>query len=299
MKRFLLFLVTVLLFASCKDNSPAWHVEAAYIDQWENILLKAGEAGKFLPVKEYKNAASAKNGFIISRHPATGKTSSVMVYKELNKTMKVDNSNILALDPWMIFRKSGNAGLSYNRVTSAGEGTIYLAGKEPDDVSAWAAQFLQESPGVFPTDQSTWQEAETDLFLNRIFQGGADTYTWDDLWFRFNHTPLSWFYAPLSYIRNMPGDQTDTLAATLFPLKQGETRYGIQAETLWVTPAGETEEFKPLLDWLLSANGQTIIANELGWIPANPQGKPFNAVCKSAQLAWLRSGYVWDIDGGI
>jgi hypothetical protein len=175
---------------------------------------------------------------------------------------------------------------------------LYLAGKEKTDVEAWAAQFLRGKDTSFPADISAWTAMENALHLNRIFQGGADTYSWDDLWLRFRQDTQAWFYAPLGRIRNLRGDQTDNLAADIFPPGTGETGYGIQAEMLWLTPLGSAksrEKLRALWEWARSGETETALANALGWIPANPQGRPYNAVCYQAQLAWLRSSYVWTV----
>ena len=45
--------------------------------------------------------------------------------------------------------------------------------------------------------------------------------------------------------------------------------------------------------WLKDPRTQTLIANEIEWIPAHPSGTPFNTIAWEAQIAWLRSSFIW------
>jgi hypothetical protein len=38
---------------------------------------------------------------------------------------------------------------------------------------------------------------------------------------------------------------------------------------------------------------QTAIANMINWIPAHPEGVPYNPLTWEAQVAWINSSFVW------
>jgi hypothetical protein len=102
-------------------------------------------------------------------------------------------------------------------------------------------------------------------------------------------------------VREMAPYQMGLLRSARFPERKGWTEYGIQADILWAIPCMGKEEFSASLEeisrWLKSARTQTIIANRLNWIPAHPGGTPFNPVSREAQLAWISSSFVWQMEG--
>jgi hypothetical protein len=86
------------------------------------------------------------------------------------------------------------------------------------------------------------------------------------------------------------------LDATRFPEPPGWTEYGLEADILWALPFGNKKQVKKLKNadiWLKDPQTQTIIANEIEWIPAHPSGTPFNTITWEAQIAWLRSSFIW------
>jgi hypothetical protein len=108
---------------------------------------------------------------------------------------------------------------------------------------------------------------------------------------------MVWLYAPLSRIRRLSPYRMGVLDATRFPEREDWNVYGIQAEVLWALPFGRKGDREKLdrrvRDWLRSARVQTIIANTIGWIPAHPQGTPYNTVSYESQMAWINSSFIW------
>jgi hypothetical protein len=207
----------------------------------------------------------------------------------------------LALDPWLVFRKTGDPHLSLKRVLDGrgGEGALLLPGAEAEAVHAWTAQLLQASPGVFPPDRQAWEDAEAHLvYGNRRFQQGALTSSWLDAWLRLLGSESAWLYAPLSGTRSLAPYDAGRLDATIFPIHGDWHTYGLQADILWALPL-ESAQPEPKIDealaWLAGPETQTIIADLLGWIPAQNGGKPRDTLSRQAQVAWFSSGFVWSI----
>jgi hypothetical protein len=101
-------------------------------------------------------------------------------------------------------------------------------------------------------------------------------------------------------VREFPPYRLGRLRAARFPERKDWTEFGIQAEILWAVPFTGKEEDAASLEeitaWLKDAQTQTIIANRLNWIPAHPGGTPFNPVSREAQLAWISSSFVWQME---
>jgi hypothetical protein len=282
---------------------PIWYVEEEFQSRWGRIVRAAGPPfrrfavfprGKALPENRY--------GYIISPNPPGFERSEtgvpVRIIPELSRTREWGGALALAVDPWMVFRKHQDPELERGRIDAAegGEGLLLLPGGDKGAVFAWLSQLLQERPGVFPGAAAVWEEAAAQLFEGRRFQPGAMTYNWVDLWPLLNRRDLLWLYAPLSRIRALPPYRMGTLDATRFPVQEDWNIYGIQAEVLWAQPFGEgkgRKEMEAARDWLRRARTQTIIANEIDWIPAHPQGTPYNTVSWESQAAWINSSFIW------
>jgi hypothetical protein len=205
---------------------------------------------------------------------------------------------VLALDPWMILRRHQNPEPRRDWIDSpeAGERIMLIPGANPEAVRAWQAQLLQEGPGVFSGDPLRWEETRRSLFGNGRFQDGALTYTWVQIWPLLLRDEPAWLYSPVSRARALPPYRMGLLDATRFPEPPGWTEYGLEADILWAFPFGnkkQRQKIKNAGTWLQDPHTQTLIANEIEWIPAHPSGTPYNTIAWEAQIAWLRSSFVW------
>jgi hypothetical protein len=221
----------------------------------------------------------------------------MVLYKGLAASREHDGALVLALDPWMMFKDFRDPAVSRSRVDGGGEGILIVPGRDWDSRRAWAAQLLQRQSGVFPQDQAVWQAAVEGMFRdNPRFQPGAETYGWIDAMPLLYRSSPAWVYAPLSRIRSQPYQDTSGLEAHRYPEPDDWHEFGIQAAMLWAIPFGAEKNPKKLGDlqtWLAAPATQTAIANALGWIPAHPSGTPYNAISRSARLAYLSSSFIW------
>jgi hypothetical protein len=293
---------------------PAWHVEAGLEQQWGEFLGSAPTPPPFTRMAVYDPAAGLGKGrcgvVITKTFPAEGigAPSSeedpweppVRLYPGLYRDRGDYQGAIpLALDPWLVFRKTGDPRLDLERVLNpaGGPGVLILPGAEPDAVYAWATQLLQISPGSFSMERQAWDDAEQQLvYDNRRFQQGALTYVWLDAWLALLGKEPAWLYAPLSRTRGLASYDSGRLDAVVFPFPEDWNTYGLQAEILWAIPA-PSEKPEPEIDeaesWLAGPEIQTLLAEILDWIPAQPGGKPHDTLARQAQVAWFSSGFVW------
>jgi hypothetical protein len=297
-------------------NRPTWYVEEDLEQQWRELLEKAPAPPPFTRRSVYDPAVGigkGRYGVIISKtFPARATDSDtassaegpweppLRLYPGLYRDRAGYQGAIpLALDPWLVFRKTGDPPLTLERVLNpaGGADALILPGSESNAVHAWVTQLLQGSPGSFSQEKQAWDEAEQRLIYgNNRFQQGALTYTWFDLWILLLSNETAWAYAPLSMTRDLSSYDAGRLDAALFPIPRDWNTYGIQADILWAIPkAPEKEEAR--LDeaklWLSTAETQTLIAEILGWIPAQPGGKPHDTLARQAQVAWFSSSFVW------
>jgi hypothetical protein len=117
-----------------------------------------------------------------------------------------------------------------------------------------------------------------------------------DVWPLLFRDNTAWVYAPLSLIREQSPYRMGLLEASRFPEGEGWNEYGVQADLLWALPFGWDGEGGGLAaaaQWLKDPAVQTYIANAINWIPAHPQGVPYNTVSWAAQEAWNNSSFVW------
>jgi hypothetical protein len=224
---------------------------------------------------------------------------SLALYPRLSGSRQHGGALLLALDPWMMFRDFKDPAVSRARVDAVegGEGVLILPGRDMDARWAWTGQLLQKQSGTFPEDQALWKATMEGLFRNNTrFQPGAETYGWLDAMPLLHRSSPAWVYAPLSRIRRQPPLEASGLVADRYPEPEDWHEFGIQATMLWAIPFGKEKNLKKLEDtkaWLAAPLTQTLIANTLGWIPANPVGTPYNAISRSARLAYLSSSFIW------
>ena len=221
----------------------------------------------------------------------------VALYRDLSRSREYNGWLVLALDPWMVFRKHQDPEPARSFLDNENErGSILLAGSDQGAVQAWLCQLLQERPGVFIQGNELWQEKGFALVRDYPFQNGAFTYSWVQVWPLLFRNGISSVYAPLSQTRALPPYRAGLLDATRFPEPEDWNRYGLQADILWAKMYGEERRQKKLAAterWLKDPKVQTVIANTIEWIPAHPSGVPYNTVSWESQMAWLRSSFIW------
>ena len=294
----------------------AWHIEPGLERQWAELLEKAPTPPPFTRLAAYDPGAVPGKGLrgviIATRLPEEAAPPPaedlweppLRIYPGLYQDRAGYRGAIpLALDPWLVFRKTGDPPLALDRVLDpgGGEGALILPGAEPEAAAAWLAQLLQRSPGVFPQEQQAWEDAAQGLFHgNSRFQQGALTYTWFDGWIRLLQNEPAWLYAPLSRTRGLASYDTGRLDAAIFPIPGDWNTYGLQAEILWAVPrtgGDEGGDRGALLEeasaWLSATETQSLIAETLGWIPARPGGAPYDTLARQAQVAWFSSSFIW------
>ncbi|AEF86910.1 hypothetical protein TREPR_2077 [Treponema primitia ZAS-2] len=330
--------IAVLAAVLLTRPKPVWLVDAPYERVWEQVLAASppplftrvvvlGE-GRELPRRRYGFIITAKGppGGDLSDGVASQETGAVSgaasdgaaaseeteafwappitIYPALEDTLTATGeyrgAQVLALDPWMVFRDFKDPVVSRTRVDSpsGGEGHLIMPGRDAPSVEAWTAQLLQIQPGVFPLDPDLWESTRETLFSGRRFQQGASTYGWIDAIPLFYQSSPAWIYAPLSRIRSLPPQDTSSLEASRFPEREDWHEFGLQADLLWAVPFGKekyVQKLSPVKTWLASPETQTLIANTLGWIPAHRNGAPYNPVSRAARLAWLSSSFVWQM----
>jgi hypothetical protein len=295
---------------------PAWLVEIGLEDQWEELLEHAPTPPPFIRWRPYDPAAGVKkgqHGIIITRDFPDGAADSgfppspedpweppLRIYPGLYQDRSDYRGAIpLALDPWLVLRKTTDPPLRLERVLNprGGEGALILPGAEPEAALAWTIQLLQSSPGSFPLERRAWEDAERLLaYGNNRFQQGALSYTWFDAWIKLLQNGPAWLYAPLSKTRGLAAYDAGRLDAAIFPIPADWNSYGLQAEILWAIPEAFEDQAALLEEaklWLSSAETQAVIAELLGWIPAQSGATPHDTLARQAQLAWFSSSFIW------
>jgi hypothetical protein len=279
-----------------------WYVEAGLESEWRRILNAASPPRSFkkepVSIRAGEKAPAGPGGFVITT--VREKTENpVTVYPRLSFILEHEGAQVLALDPWMIFRNHQFPSLPRSRIEAGGgAGLLLIPGRDPAAVRAWTARLVQEAPGKFPADQPVWDAARTALFSGGRFQRGAETFNWSDVWASLLGDAAAWTYAPMSRVRDLPNYRSSILEATPFPEPGGANAITLQARILWALPAGDAKTRARLkkrpLEWLKSAKTQTIIADTLRWLPANPEGQPYDPAAMSARLAWLTASFIWE-----
>ncbi|MDR0455772.1 MAG: hypothetical protein LBH20_03700 [Treponema sp.] len=280
-----------------------WYVDENYSAAWNRILKdKAPPFQRSEVVSRQGNDSFPKGrfGFLISRSGPEGENvddTPVMLYPDLSRTREYKGWMVLALDPWMVFRKHQDPEPGWSFLDSGNDrGSILLAGVEERAVQAWLCQLMQEKPGVFVSGNDLWKDRGSALARDYPFQNGALTYSWVQVWPLLFRSGTSSLYAPLSQARALRPYQSGLLDATRFPQPEDWNRYGLQADILWAKMHGDEKRRKKLTateKWLKDPKIQTFIANTIEWIPAHPSGVPYNTISWETQMAWLRSSFIW------
>jgi len=280
-----------------------WYVDGDYTAAWNRIIRERTPPYLRSEVIARTDDASfpkGRYGFMITRSGPEGERTAeapVALYRDLSRSREYDGWMVLALDPWMVFRKHQDPEPGRSFLESVNDrGSILLPGNDQGAVQAWLCQLLQEEPGVFIQGNQLWQEKGQTLVREYPFQNGAFTYSWVQVWpLLFRGEAVS-IYAPLSQARALPPYRAGLLDATRFPEPEHWNRYGLQADILWAKMYGDTKQQQKLAAterWLKDPKVQTYIANTLEWIPAHPSGVPYNTVSWETQMAWLRSSFIW------
>ena len=313
MKKNLVFLIVfsviALLAAACLGlfflNQPrlVWIVEDHYIGAWEQALGDyPALAGRIVPSSEAKDPLPRSwYGYRAgsSQNPLGDDENPLLVYLGLAGQRHYEDALLLALDPWLVFRRFTSPSLSREDAENGpGErGRLLIAGGDPAAAWAWTAQLLQESPGVFSHGPGRWEQAQEWLFTSGQFQTGARTFGWEEIWpHLLDEDEVVWVYAPLSRLRALPLVDTNTLEADVFPVRPGWNQFGLQARLFWATPYGSEknrERLEAAEALLQGAPFQNLLADSLGWIAAHPEAPPFNPFSWNARISWLTSSYIW------
>jgi hypothetical protein len=280
-----------------------WYVDEDYSAAWNRILKE--NPPPYLRSEVISRQGDApfpkgRFGFVISRNCPEGERvtdTPVTLYADLSRSREYKGWMVLALDPWMVFRKHQDPEPGRSFLSNDNErGSILLAGSDKGAVQAWLSQLLQERPGVFVAGNELWQERGSELVREYPFQNGAFTYSWVQVWPLLFRGGVSSVYAPLSQARALPPQRAGLLDATRFPEPDDWNRYGLQADILWAKMYDDDKQRKKLdatEKWLKDPKIQTVIANTIEWIPAHPSGIPYNTVSWETQMAWLRSSFIW------
>lgn len=283
-----------------KQQNNTWYVQQGLENDWAKILRDLPAPNLFSEIQTWNGTdIPAGPGILISTQPWQHQEK-VSVYYRLSFDLEYQGAIVLALDPWMIFRKHFNPPLSLSRAMSdTGEnGALLIAGSNTEVVSAWAGRLLQTGPGQFPFDEGSWHNCEQNLFTGNRFPRGSQTYTWQDVFFRLMGNELTWVYAPLSEIRRYRDHRKAILEAAAFPEDWAGTQYSLQASILWALPIGsdrEKENLSQTITWLKKPETQTIIADTLEWIPADPYGIPYDPISLTSHRNWLIASYIYEI----
>ena len=306
--KFILISVGILLLAGAvglffnRGGAFVWYVEAGYEDAWARILRQAEPPVKFKMVQVYSGEQGLKNqGVIISTgiHEDRSGENSLRVYPGLSRELEWQGCHVLALDPWMIFFKHTQALLSHDRIFSSAsnEGTLLISGSEPEAVQAWSSRLSQDGPGSFSLDRDSLDVWGSRLFSSGLFPPDSQNFSWQEALVRLLGNETAWLYAPLSVIRNYHSPRRQILTAAGFP-ELNRNRYSLLAKILWARPYFSERHIKKqeeIISWLKNPEIQTIIADELGWIPADPYGNPYDPVSRTSQMHWLTSSFVYEI----
>jgi hypothetical protein len=297
----IIIIIVSIVHANITKPVNIWYVEQGLEETWEKVLQETQPPKGFKETRVWDGAElPSEAGILIATNPWKN-DSKVSVYPRLAWDLEYQGAIVLALDPWMVFRKHTNPALTVERVLSerGGSGILLLPGRDKSVVRAWTSRFIQDNPGNFPPGNTVWQEWEEKLFTGSRFPNGSRTYTWNDAFFRLMGRETAWLYAPLSAIRRYRNPQKALLEANLFPEFVDSGDYSMQAKILWALPVGSAKKQEKLavtIAWLKKPETQTVIADTLEWIPADPYGKPFDPVSFSTHRVWLTASWVYTID---
>jgi len=280
-----------------------WYIDEEYSAAWNRILRQIPPPFTHHEVVSRSGDGifpKGRFGYIITVKGPGGESvegAPVEIFRDLPRARAYQDWLVLAVDPWMVFRKHQDPEPDRSFLDNSNErGTILIAGTNEDAVQAWLCQLLQERPGVFLQGDKLWKEKASSLVRDYPFQSGALTYSWVQVWPIVFRPGQASIYAPLSQARAQAPFRMGLLDATRFPEPENWDRYGMQATLLWAKRQGSERQIKKLEDtekWLKNPRTQTVIANAISWIPAHPSGTPYNTISWQSQTAWLRSSYIW------
>jgi hypothetical protein len=288
--------IAALLASACGRQANVWYVEEGLEKSWERILGEAAPPEVFREIRAYSGGPLPPNPGVLITTNRVEPDGPLTVYYRLAYNNEYEGALALALDPWIIFYRHTLPALTYKRVFESGEGILLIAGEEPEAVEAWAARFSQNGPGAFSYERTI--DREERLFSDGPFLPECEDYQWRDVLFKLLGDETAWTYAPLSLIRQYQNPRKRILAAAAFPEAEPD-QYSLQARILWAVPRFPVKKQKTqalVMDWLKNPETQTAIANELGWIPAAPEAKPYDPVSMTSYLNWLTSTYVYEIE---
>jgi hypothetical protein len=270
----------IVFFHGKKEQPAIWYVEKGLEDHWARVLRDAQPPGRLNEIRLWnEDAVPGETGILIT----TNHRERAEVYYRLSYDLQYEGAIVLAVDPWMVFRKHGDPELTADRVY-AGKGAdkagvVLIPGKDPESVRAWMARLKDDK-----------------LFETNIFPRGAQTYNWQDVFHRLMGSETAWVYAPLSVIRRYPNFRKSILVAAPFPEQSANAR-SLQASLLWAIPLGCPEEqgkMGKIIAWLKKPETQTVIADNLDWIPADPYGKPYDPISLMSHRNWLTAEYIYE-----
>jgi hypothetical protein len=297
------FIVLVILVVYFARPKLLWYIDEEYSAAWNRILRQSPPPfTRYEIVSRTGDASFPKGrfGYIVSVNGPKGERAEgapVEIFRDLSRSRAYQDWIVLAVDPWMVFRKHQDPEPDRSFLDNTNErGIILLAGANEDAVQSWLYQLLQEKPGVFLQGEALWKEKASTLVRDYPFQSGALTYSWVQVWPMVFRTGQVSLYAPLSQARAQQPYRMGLLDATRFPEPENWDRYGMQAGLLWAKRQGTERQIKKMEEtekWLKNPKTQTVIANMLTWIPAHPSGTPYNTISWESQTAWLRSSYIW------
>jgi len=296
-----ILVVAGIVFFREKSLPNVWYVEQGMEDTWGRILREARPPDPAMETVVWDGEnIPAVPGILITTKPwKTGER--VTVYPRLSWDLEYQGAIVLALDPWMIFYKQSNPMLTSSRVLSetGGSGLLIIPGSDGNAVRAWTSRLMYSELGAYSSDEQVWWEWEQKLFSGNRFPPSARGYDWHAALFRLMSNEPAWLYAPLSTIRRYRDPRKAILDVAAFPELGSSNQYSLQVKILWALPTGsvnDKEKLAQTIEWLKNPETQTIIADSLEWIPADPYGKPYDPISFSAHRVWLTSPLIYTLE---
>jgi len=294
-------ILAVIIPVSAKQKPVIWYVDEALEKNWGQILADYNPPSQANIVQVWDGITlPQEEGMVISFKPWVETQEIVKVFHRLSWELEHDGAHVLAVDPWMIFNKHTNPPITYERISgSGGRGVILIPGRDIEAVRAWSSRFIQEKPGSFPQGNGIWKTWESKIFDTGLFSPGMRGYDWNAVFFRLMGADQAWLYAPISKIRGYRDPRKSILEASPFP-QQGGIEASMLAKILWALPvksaSGKTQKtINNVLTWLKSPEIQTVIADSMDMIPADPYGTPYDPVSLTTHRLWLTTVWIYSI----
>jgi len=295
-------LLTVIISVSAKQKPLIWYVDEGLEKKWEQILTSSPPQSSKNLIQVWDSLKLPDNGgILISFKPWVETQEKVKVFHRLSWDLEYEGAHVIAVDPWMIFNKHTNPPLTSEMIYSntKGAGSILIPGRDTQTVHAWTSRFIQERPGQFPQGNDIWKEWESKLFDLNIFASGTRGYDWHAVFFRLMSSEQAWIYAPVSAVRGYRDPRKSILQASAFPYS-GSDENSLLVKILWALPVDSKSKrtqksLENTMNWLKTPEIQTIIANNLDIIPADPYGTPYDPASLTAHRLWLTSVWIYSI----